>query len=111
MTSSSARHGLTAALLAAVLALCACSQTTPAVEPAADAKVDAEGFPSVYRPLYAATTQMSSEEASAQEQSLSGLSSRRASGAISEAEYRRRVAAMRALGANHGAETLQEIGN
>ncbi len=105
MTSAFARQGLLAALLASSFGLAACSKTPPSADPA----LDAEGFPSVYRPLYAATTQMSGEEAQSQQQALSGLAARRASGAISEAEYRRRVAEMRALGANHGAETLSEM--
>ncbi|SIQ02516.1 hypothetical protein SAMN05880582_101429 [Rhizobium sp. RU20A] len=105
MTLAFARQGLSAALLASALTLAACSKTPPAADPA----LDAEGFPSVYRPLYAATTQMTNDEAASQQQSLSGLAARRASGAISEAEYRRRVAEMRALGANHGTEVLQEM--
>ncbi|WP_377288656.1 SHOCT domain-containing protein [Rhizobium sp. SG2393] len=107
MTSAFARQGFLAALLAATFCLAACSKTPPSADPA----LDAEGFPSVYRPLYAATTQMTTEEAEGQQRALSGLAARRASGSISEAEYRRRVAEMRALGANHGADTLKQMNN
>ena len=58
-----------------------------------------------------AAQQMSNEQAAAQSARMSALAGRRASGQISEAEYRRRLKELDALAANHGSETLAEIKN
>ena len=68
-----------------------------------------DGYPSFGAPLTAANVQMSDEQAAELQHQLTALSAKRQSGAISEAEYQRRVAEMRALAADHGAATLSEI--
>jgi hypothetical protein len=73
--------------------------------------IPANVYPVIEGKLPAATAQMSNEEAATQEARLTALSSARASGAISEAEYRRRVKELELLAANHGKETLKQIEN
>ncbi|MBB3310536.1 hypothetical protein FHT78_002280 [Rhizobium sp. BK196] len=68
-----------------------------------------DGYPSFGAPLTAANVQMSDEQAAELQHQLTALSAKRQSGAISEAEYQRRVTEMRELAARHGAETLSEI--
>lgn len=58
----------------------------------------AEKYPDFSQPLDSAMAQMSDEEAARQEAQLSALARQRRAGAISEAEYRRRVEALRLLG-------------
>lgn len=90
-------------LLAVVAGLSACAADGP--EPV----IDASGYPSVYTPLVAATTQMSNEEAAGNEARLTALSAARKSGAVSEAEYQRRIVELRALAANHGSDMQGQI--
>ncbi|MCY1744648.1 SHOCT domain-containing protein [Ensifer sp. SL37] len=70
-----------------------------------------ENYPSVYGQKPAATTQMTNDEAASMQARLSSLGAARKSGAISEAEYQRRLKEMRALAEQHGADTLKEIQN
>jgi hypothetical protein len=58
----------------------------------------AEKFPDFSRPLDSAMAQMTDEEAARQEAQLSALARQRRNGVISEAEYQRRVEALRLLG-------------
>lgn len=103
-----------AALAAALLPflLSACNSTTPvaiAPAPTAGAVDRSEAYPEITGRRTAATEQMSDADAAAYSARLSALSDARRSGAISEAEYRRRLAELEALGANHGRDTLAEI--
>lgn len=54
-------------------------------------------YPDFSKPLSSAMDQMSNEEAKSMEARLTSLAARRRSGAISEAEYWRRVNEMRSL--------------
>ncbi|QRM55390.1 SHOCT domain-containing protein [Sinorhizobium sp. BG8] len=68
-------------------------------------------YPDITAPVKAATTQMSNEEAASYSARLSGLAAQRRSGAISEQEYRRKLAELEALATTHGPDTLKEIQN
>jgi hypothetical protein len=70
-----------------------------------------DGYPGFGAPLTAANVQMSDEEAGSLQQKLTALGAQRKSGAISEAEYLRRVAEYRRLAEKHGPDTLSEITN
>lgn len=59
----------------------------------------AEKYPDFSRPLESAMVQMSDEEAARQQAQLSVLARQRQSGRITEAEYKRKVAELRALAA------------
>lgn len=100
----SARHSfrvLATALGLASLLLAGCSSTGTSEDtltanrprPAATDK-----YPDFSEPLDSAMAQMSDEEATRQEAQLSALARQRQSGAISAAEYRRRVEELRLLG-------------
>ncbi|WP_245295510.1 hypothetical protein [Rhizobium rhizosphaerae] len=67
-------------------------------------------YPVIEGKLPAATTQMTNDEAAAQQARLSALSKQRAGGQISEAEYERRRKALTNLAETHGQATLDEIG-
>jgi hypothetical protein len=54
---------------------------------------------------------MSDEEAGNLQQKLTALGAQRETGAITEAEYQRRVAEYRKLAEQHGADTLSKIAN
>ncbi|NTJ42554.1 hypothetical protein G6L28_08070 [Agrobacterium larrymoorei] len=54
-------------------------------------------FPTFAKPITAAMPQMTDDEATTMEQNLSHLAVARRKGSISEAEYKRRVAELRAL--------------
>jgi hypothetical protein len=73
------------------------------------AKEPGDGYPTFGAPLTAANVQMSDEQAAELQHQLTALGAKRQAGTISEAEYQRRVAEMRELAAQHGAETLSEI--
>lgn len=126
------KHALKFAIAAAVAGcLCACS--TPAERQAAEARKaapkavvvksqsgarvggglprSADGYPTFDGPLTAANVQMSNDQAKAMQAQMDALAARRHSGAISEAEYQRRVGEMRKLAATHGSDTLSEINN
>lgn len=70
-----------------------------------------DGYPTFAEPLTAANTQMSDEDAAALERQLSALAVSRRAGAISEAEYRRRLSELRGLADGHGAEAAATIAN
>jgi uncharacterized lipoprotein len=70
-----------------------------------------DGYPSFGAPLTAANVQMNDDEAKGLQTKLTALGAQRKAGAISEAEYQRRVAEYRKLAAEHGPDTLSEIGN
>jgi hypothetical protein len=70
-----------------------------------------DGYPGFGAPLTAANVQMSDEEAGNLQQKLTALGAQRKAGAISEAEYQRRVAEYRKLAKQHGADTLSKIAN
>lgn len=103
---------LRAALLmvAATLALASCASS----ETGSTATVNAganrtDVYPDITAIVSAETQQMSDEEAASYSARLTALSSRRRSGAISEAEYRRQLAELQALRDGHGKATLSEI--
>ncbi|MDE1993686.1 MAG: SHOCT domain-containing protein, partial [Rhizobiaceae bacterium] len=68
-----------------------------------------DGYPSFNGPLTAANVQINDQQASDIGKQLTALGNQRASGAISEAEYQKRVADMRKLAAEHGQDTLTQI--
>jgi hypothetical protein len=70
-----------------------------------------DGYPNFAGSLSAASVQMSNEEASALQAQLTSLGAARKSGAITEAEYQSRIAELRRLAAQHGAETQAQIAN
>lgn len=70
-----------------------------------------DGYPSFAGSLNAANVQMSNEEAQSLQAELTALGTARASGALTEAEYQRRLAALRKLADQHGQETLSQIEN
>jgi hypothetical protein len=87
-------------ILAPLLLAAACSQSGKAQEVllSGDEPVPADAkYPDFSKPLTSAMDQMSNEDAAKQQAQLAGLGARRKSGAISEAEYRRRVAEMRKI--------------
>lgn len=119
-----------AAALVAVLAGAGCQSSTPAVTQAAtpaalEVTVEdpdnpeapqarptyPDGYPNFAGSLNAANTQMSNEEASALQAQLTSLGAARKSGTITEAEYQARLAELRKLAAQHGAETQAQIAN
>lgn len=73
--------------------------------------VNPDVYPVIEGARPAATAQMSNDEAAGLQAHLTALSSARASGSISEAEYQRRKQELQALAANHGADTLKQIQN
>ncbi|KQR67842.1 hypothetical protein ASG25_00390 [Rhizobium sp. Leaf384] len=105
--------------LAAMGALCAAAvgcttpraDNTPSYTSTMARPVPTDVYPRIEGKLPAAAPQMTNEEAASLSSKLSALSARRASGAISEAEYRRRLAELNALAEHHGADTLNEIRN
>ena len=68
-------------------------------------------YPGFSGPLRAASVQMSDDDAAKIQQRMAGLSRKRKSGTISEAEYKVRVDELRKLAAEHGIETIKEIRN
>ena len=96
------------AAASAVLASCAAtpSQTASTVNSGADRS---GVYPDITAIVRAETQQMSDEEAASFSARLTALSSRRRSGAISEAEYRRQLAELQALRDGHGQTTLSQI--
>jgi len=72
----------------------------PVSDTAVSQKRDTGTYPTFSQPLTAAGTQMGDDEASTMESSLSRLGAARRNGQISEAEYKRRVAELRALAEN-----------
>ncbi|MFS8121010.1 hypothetical protein QD336_01160 [Rhizobium sp. BR 250] len=72
----------------------------PVSDTAVSQKRDTDTYPTFSQPLTAAGSQMGDDEASKMETSLSRLGAARRNGQISEAEYKRRVAELRALAEN-----------
>jgi len=72
---------------------------------------NADQYPDFSGPLTAASVQMGDDEASQMSQHLTALAHLRQTGAVSEAEYQRRLAEMQALAKNHGSDTLSQIQN
>jgi type IV pilus biogenesis protein CpaD/CtpE len=91
------------ALLCLGLAACtSSSRTDQSMLPANQRPAQSDTYPDFSRPLDSAMEQMSDEQAAAMETRLSAVARQRRSGAISEAEYRRRVAELQALSAAQG---------
>ena len=95
------------AAVPAVFASCATSTRTDSTVNAGANRADV--YPDITAVVTAETQQMSDEEAASYSARLTALSSRRRSGAISEAEYRRKLAELQALRDGHGKATLSEI--
>ncbi|OAE47142.1 hypothetical protein A7J57_13960 [Agrobacterium tumefaciens] len=72
----------------------------PVSDTAVSQKRDTGTYPTFSQPLTAAGSQMGDDEASKMETSLTRLGTARRNGQISEAEYKRRVAELRALAEN-----------
>ncbi|WP_026614202.1 hypothetical protein [Ensifer aridi] len=68
-------------------------------------------YPSVYGQRPAAMQQMTDEEAVNMQERLTALAGQRRSGAISEAEYQRRLKELQLLAERHGPDALKEIEN
>ncbi|MGV8937083.1 MAG: SHOCT domain-containing protein [Allorhizobium sp.] len=66
-------------------------------------------FPGFDKPLKAANVQMTDIDALQVESELSALGVARESGAITDAEYQKRLAELRKLAAEHGPETQAQI--
>lgn len=87
-------------VVSAMALLSACSQSSKNEEVllSGDAPVPKDAkYPDFSKPLTSAMDQMTDEDAKKQEAQLAALGARRRSGAISEAEYWRRVKEMRKL--------------
>ena len=100
---SAAYHLCSLSALALIaLSAAACSSTSASDDALATGRprpVTADKYPDISQPLDSAMAQMTDEEAERQEKQLSALARQRKLGRISEAEYRRRVAELRQLGA------------
>lgn len=70
-----------------------------------------DGYPNFAGSLNAANVQMSNEEATALQGQLTSLGAARKAGSITEAEYQARLAELRKLAAEHGAEAQAQIAN
>jgi hypothetical protein len=68
-----------------------------------------DGFPTFNNPPTAANVQISNDQATDLQKQLTALGAAHKSGAISQAEYDKRVAEMRKLAAEHGQDTLDQI--
>ncbi len=85
------------------------STSLPAEPPMS--KRDTGTYPTFDRQLTAANTQIGDDEAVSTEAQLTALGRARANGQVSEAEYRSRLAELRRLAAEHGAEAEAAIAN
>ena len=94
------------AAMPATVVSCASKPQDPTINAGANR---AEVYPDITALVGGETQQMSDEEAASYSARLTALSSRRRSGAISEAEYRRKLAELQALRDGHGKATLSEI--
>ena len=94
------------AAMPAVFASCTSAPRDPSINAGANR---AEVYPDITAIVSAETQQMSDEEAADYSASLTALASRRKSGAISDAEYRRQLAELQALRDNHGKAALSQI--
>ena len=75
------------------------------MQPATPRPTYSDGYPSFAGSLNAANVQMTNEEAQALQFRLTALSKARKAGTISEAEYQAKLAELRKLAADHGADT------
>ncbi|MFD1745108.1 hypothetical protein ACFSE1_06510 [Rhizobium helianthi] len=82
-----------------------------APRPMALSKQNTGTYPTFGRPLTAANSQIDDQQFTSAESQLSSLAAARASGAVSEAEYQRRVNALRKLASEQGAETERQFTN
>ena len=98
-------------LMAAVpVVFASCAATSTRSDPTVNAGANrADVYPDITAVVTAETQQMSDEEAASYSARMTALTSRRRSGAISEAEYRRQLAELQALRDGHGQQTLSEI--
>jgi hypothetical protein len=87
-----------AAVGLAVLTVVGSGCASKVSEEARAVPVDPGPYPDFSRPLNSAMEQMTNEDAKTMETQLTALAGRRRAGAISEAEYLRRVEELRALG-------------
>ncbi|MEY9197488.1 SHOCT domain-containing protein [Sinorhizobium sp. CCBAU 05631] len=72
---------------------------------------DLATYPSVYGQKPAAMQQMTDDEAVNMQGRLTALAAQRRSGAISEAEYQRRLKELQLLAEQHGPQALKQIEN
>ena len=87
------------AVFSAGLAACSsASRTDDSLQPVDHRPVQADKYPDFSKPLDSAMPQMTDEDAARMETQLSALARQRKAGTVSEAEYRRRVAELQALG-------------
>jgi len=101
MRSARRQARITVAASLAVLLLAGCSSTGSSDDGLVSNRprpAPAEKYPDFSKPLESAMTQMSDEQAAQQEAQLSSLTHQRRTGAISAAEYNRRVEELRLLG-------------
>jgi hypothetical protein len=89
------RFGSALALAICAQMLTGCSSSSSSA--ARQIPVDPGPYPNFSRPLSSAMEQMSDEDAKKQDAQLTALAGQRRSGAISQAEYQRRVDEMRKL--------------
>ncbi|MBR0555762.1 SHOCT domain-containing protein [Ciceribacter sp. L1K23] len=80
-------------------------------EPARQAAVDPDGYPTFAEPLTAANTQLTDEDAASISARLSALSRARKAGTVSEADYQRQLQILRKLAAQHGVDAEAAIAN
>ncbi|MBD8555718.1 hypothetical protein IFT84_14520 [Rhizobium sp. CFBP 8762] len=85
------------------------TDTTSAGEGVSTALRKTGTYPSLGGPLRAANRQLSATDVSSMSSQLQALSNARATGVISDAEYKTRLAELEKLSATHGAETLKQI--
>ncbi|MBL0375059.1 hypothetical protein JJB09_23890 [Rhizobium sp. KVB221] len=98
---SNCRLVMVGGLLALGVSLASCSQSTHAdapLQPGDEPVNMSDPYPDFSKPLDSAMPQLSDEEAKKQAGQLAALSAKKQSGAISEAEYNKRVAELRKLG-------------
>lgn len=99
MRSARYRHQIIVLLLAAGIGSgCTSGDSRDLVSDGRPRPAPAETYPDFSQPLDSAMAQMSDEDAARQERQLSALAQQRRTGAISPAEYRRRVDELRLLG-------------
>lgn len=90
---------ITLAVLSAVMTACSsASRTDETLQPVDHRPVQSDRYPDFSKPLDSAMPQMTDEDAARMETQLSALARQRKAGTVSEAEYRRRVEELQALG-------------
>lgn len=68
-------------------------------------------YPTFGKPLTAANTQIDDSQALEMRAQMDGLTAQRKAGTITDAEYRKRMAELQQLAANHAAEMQAKIAN